>query len=291
MNCLGGCQTRDVLKSLGLGWKDLFGRQDDMSFQGRKKTAIWDQLEVTQVYETLLFKSLLSTEDGQVLHGRGMTDDTIRLGGYRTLRDIDLPVPREVLDRTPGFVGGRINVEGLACPIFGVNGDIKAVQVRTGVPGRKYQTLSGGKAGSIGSPCHCPIRAVTSIVESAPFVVTEGQIKAELCTQFGFPAVGVLGVTAIGPVVDLVKRFKPESVILAFDMDRVDKKGVADAQETAAATLDRAGVRVDIAHWDPAFKGVDDLLVAGGHFETTPWRRPCRARDTSRRATELRGGL
>jgi hypothetical protein len=298
INCLGGCRSRDVLGALSLGWKDLFGKADDMAYQGRRERK-WDQLTATQVYESLLNVLSLSEEDRKSLKARGMDDETIRLGGYRTLGEVDLRethgIPETTLTSVPGFAmnGSMIVNFGLACPILGVNGDVKAIQVRTGTPGRKYATFSGGPAGSIGSPCHCPIRATTSIVRGDIFLLTEGHIKAEIATQFGYPTVGLLGITANQPAVDLVRRFKPKSVILAFDMDRLVKDGVATAQERAAETLAREGVEVEVASWDPAYKGIDEALVAEQEIEIKPWEgtKKWRVRNTKRKVTELRGGL
>jgi hypothetical protein len=298
MNCLAGCRTRDVLGALGLGWRDLFGKADGMSYQRREKK--WDQLTATQVYESLLNVLTLGEPERVDLLARGMTEDTIRLGGYRTLRGVDLRethrIPESVLTSVPGFSMNceMVKTSGLVFPILGVNGDVKALQVRTGADGRKYETFSGGPAGSIGSPCHCPIRAVPAIVAGDVFLLTEGHIKAELATQYGYPAVGLIGITAFGPSLDLVRRFHPKTVVLAFDMDRQIKEGVALAQERAAEALASLGVEVEIASWDPtAHNGIDDALVGGLEIDIKPWEgmKKWRARNTKKRETELSGGL
>ena len=256
---------------------DLFGRADVDNQARRFEASQVDFGLRTRVYTYFLGELRLSLAHREALRDRGVDSEQQIRDGYRSLdqesgylacRKLVEYFGTDSLLSVPGFWEENGEVyptikEGLAVPVLGLRGEVRAVQVRIGGRNVKYATLSGGPGGSVGSPCHVPIGAVQAILDGRPWAVTEGPIKANIATDRWMPTVGLLGALSFNPTFRLVDKRKPDKVVLAFDMDRYDKPGVLQAQDRLAAKLGDMGVDVSVAHWDDSFKGLDDALVAG----------------------------
>jgi hypothetical protein len=230
-----------------------------------------------RVYTCFMAELRLQLRHREELRGRGIDGVAMVRDGYRTLdqetgflacRKLIEYFGRDKVLETPGFqeIDGEIYPtvkEGLAVPVLNLRGWMEAIQVRVGGRNVKYATLSGGPGGSVGTPVHVPVTSVPAILAGRPWAVTEGPIKANIATERWLPTVGLLGATATNPVLRMVDNQKPETVVLAFDMDRYQKPNVLQAQDKLADRLDKYGVKVSIAHWDEKFKGLDDALVGG----------------------------
>lgn len=238
----------------------------------------------SRVYTYLLGELRLALHHREALRGRGIDSQQQIRDGYRTLTQEDGYLAtrklieyfgREKVLEVPGFYEEKGEIyptikEGLAVPVYGLRGEIRAVQVRIGGRSVKYATLSGGPGGSVGTPCHVPMAAVEPLLAGAVWAVTEGPIKANVATDRWIPTVGVLGATAVNPVKRLVEKKRPKEIVLAFDMDRLEKPGVKQAQDRLAEWLQYEGVKVKVAYWNPTHKGLDDALVAGERIEAKP---------------------
>lgn len=278
VRCWGGCGTGDVLKAAGLAWTDLFGRKDnDMAAPRNNEGGQIDYGLRSRVYTHFLGSLQLTPSGRASLKDRGITDEAILRDGYRyfdqesgyqAARSCVSLFGAELVLSVPGFSEDRGEVyptvrEGLAVPIMGLRGEIRAIQVRVGGRSVKYATLSGGPGGSAGTPAHVPIRSVPPILKGEPFAVTEGPIKANVATDWWMPTVGILGVNSFNPVLRLADQNKPSKVVIAFDMDKLDKPGVRQAEEKLIHKLQISGVEVEVAEWDPESKGIDDALFLG----------------------------
>lgn len=60
---------------------------------------------------------------------------------------------------------------------------------------------------------------------------------------------------------DAVDRWDPKTVCVAFDMDAAVNRVVARAAQQFIEQLHARARQVQLWHWDPKFKGVDDFLV------------------------------
>lgn len=295
MSCRAGCQAADVLRSLGLGWADLFGEVDETmprtNYQQQFNQGV-DFVFRAKVYAHLLGHLGLTPEHSHDLVARGMTAEEVTAGGYKSLTgpyDTQVICDQVVKDiggpdaayHIPGLVekAGHwtLNVtEGLVIPIMSLDGFVRALQVRTGGKTSKYVTVSGGPGGNTGTPVHVPAKAVVPLMDGATLLVTEGPIKAQLACGRGYSgSVGLLGAdSSPRPLLSLVSRLRPPDIVLAFDMDRQSKTGVAQAAFRLAESLVREGQTVSLAEWDPDYNGIDDYLVSvpNGKIRLRPYR-------------------
>jgi hypothetical protein len=250
-----------------------------------------DYIFRSKVYAHLLGHLGLTEAHKADLAARGLTEAEVNAGGFKSLTgpfDTQTVCDRVVADigheatyHIPGLVQKAnhwtLNVtEGLVIPILDLNGFCRALQVRTGGKTSKYVSVSGGPGGSVGTPVHVPVKSVRPLLDGATLVITEGPIKAQIASGRGYPgAVGLLGVdSSPRPVLSLVDRLRPPSVVLGFDMDRSSKSGVAQAAIKLANALLREGQQVAFAEWDPTYNGIDDYLVSvpNGKIQLRPYR-------------------
>jgi hypothetical protein len=235
-------------------------------------------------YAALLDRLTLAKAHREALHGRGMADDTIERGSYRTLPGQGRP--RIVLDlqkrfgdkllRAPGFVfkegrSGRYltlrGPAGLIIPCRDRGGRIVALKVRrddVGEDSPRYCYISSAGHGGPGSgaPIHIPV----GTPKTAELVrVTEGELKADIIQALtGLPTVSVPGVGSWRPALAVLKALGCKAVRLAFDADGWNNPTVARALSGCRDTLIKAGFSVELERWDLAEgKGLDDLLAAG----------------------------
>jgi hypothetical protein len=154
---------------------------------------------------------------------------------------------------------------GLVVPVRNLAGQIIALKVRADTPGDgpKYSTVSSAKYGgpSPGAPVHVPLYT------GAPgqtVRLTEGEIKADVATALsGLLTIAIPGVAIWRKALPLVQALQVSQVMLAFDSDWQTNNQVAHALGHAAIALVKAGYTVHVETWDPALKGIDDLLAAG----------------------------
>ena len=240
--------------------------------------------ELDTVYGKLLDRLSLEGQHRQQLLDRGLTDEAIERGRYRSLpagsRDkladelvrgfgvaTCLKVPglyvKRQGDREYWSLAGDV---GLAIPVRDVEGRTVALKIRLdhweqGDPKYRYVSSKGHDGPGPGAPCHAP----QSTLSSTRVRLTEGELKADVATlKSGLPTISLAGVSAWRSVLDVLKRLRVETVVLAFDADCMANRHVAQAVKMAAAGIRRSGHVVELETWDAADgKGIDDLLNAG----------------------------
>jgi hypothetical protein len=195
------------------------------------------------------------------------------------------PITRDKVLKVPGFTttdGDRLTVvptAGLLIPLTDSRQRIVAIKVRLDRPGRggKYLYLSSTGHGGPGpgSPLHYPPPHWHRGFEDVR--ITEGELKADVATaRTGIKTFGVPGCSSWRMALAVCEHPMIETVRLAFDSDAnknpVVGKALLDCaravreldQARRAETVAHLGVELIVEVWPKEFKGIDDLLVAGG---------------------------
>jgi hypothetical protein len=233
------------------------------------------------VYSALLSALRLSPSHREALRNRGLPDEEIDRGGYRTL-----PVQGrarlanelrqrfgDTLLRVPGFAvkasraGSRYvtirGAAGLLVPIRDAAQGIIGLIVRRDADGPgKYVWISSTKDGGPGpgAPVHVPL-GVTGPTELAR--ATEGALKADIAQALsGVPTIGIPGVTIWRPAIAVLRELGVRTVRLAIDNDARDKSSVARPLSAFAEALVAEGFIIELERWPAEHKGIDDALAA-----------------------------
>jgi len=242
-------------------------------------------------YRMLLAELPLSPEHRQNLRRRGLTDEQIDAGGYRTWpgdRKARMHVAaklfhalgNETFVRIPGLGPGASEIHAapgsLLIPVRDVAGRIIALVVRPDDPGDggKYRWLSSRSernpdGPSPGSPAHVP-QEVRGPVDLALLVegILKGDVVFRLC---GIPVVAIGGASQWRNAIPILRALGVRTVRLAFDMDCLTNRLVARALVECFGGLQAEGFAVELARWNPEHKGLDDfLLAANGTPEVLP---------------------
>lgn len=258
LHCHAGCKTLDIVHAMDLDFRDLFLEDD---------TDMWGE-----VYKDLIQGSKLSPSDYTVLVARGLTDEWVNLGGYRSLAD---PTTRhsviklqekhgDLLGSVPGFVvnkSGKYRIKaqsGILLPVCDISGKVAGFQIKTGSE-PKYIWFTGDTAAKVS--CHVPWQAMGR----DKLRITEGVLKADIacCLDDSTTTVGVPGVTNWQSALLVARSLQPKEVYIAFDMDWCTNANVKNALTELFYGLKNEGITPLIEVWDPAHKGIDDALAAG----------------------------
>jgi hypothetical protein len=236
---------------------------------------------LNRIYSELLRHLSLEDRPRRDLKRRGLTDDQIRVAGYRTLGKGRAKALRELiaaglehhLPKIPGcFVQERDGKRywtlagkgGLLVPVRDPQGRIVALLVRGDDPGKggKYTYLSSKRRGGAGpgSPVHFPLFAG----DKDRIRITEGALKADIATALsGVFSIGLPGVATWRRAAGVLHDLQARTAVLAFDADARTKVNVAQALLSLVEDL-HVDVDVQLEVWDLADgKGIDDLLAAG----------------------------
>ena len=277
-----------------------------------------------EVYSSLLEILDLTPEHKEQLGARGFSTEDIQANGYRSLplkrSHIAEQLAKKFNEDLSGVAGFWRNEKGswelagksgILIPVRDEGGNIVALKCRVdkpSSPSSKYLLISSNpqpdkKTGEVKHPngtsavaaVHWPRERGAG--GNGVLRITEGEIKADIATTFtNITTLSIPGVAMWRMAVEIVKRLKPETVLLAFDSDK--GKAIADveggqaqayggwkkeSEESAWSTapsaedfvvgkalaslysaLKEAGVKVVIEDWPAeAGKGIDDVLVAG----------------------------
>ena len=280
--CHAGCPTDRILDAAGLDWSDLYPEGESFPSNRRKSRELtsFDLDFRHRVYSTLLRELELHPADHHDLLRRGLSDDSIRINGYKSAVSADLysatggvlrPMFRDLLASVPGFHHDGFSVkpvpiEGLFIPIRDGAGRIYALEVRTGKEGKKYQWFStrNGESSS-GQPVHVPLSFPEGEVRTVR--VTEGPLKADVASHLD-PTVPILAVASVGAWSQILPTLKtlnpPDGVRLAFDSDWHRKPQVRQQMADFWSAMEKDGLKPVLEDWNEwDGKGVDDLLLLG----------------------------
>ena len=234
-----------------------------------------------KVYKLLLGSLTLSKKHHSDLRGRGLTDEMIKTGMYKTnIRlapdDVERIFKGIDLSLIPGFYKKRnrwryaFYGEGILIPIFSVSGLIVGIQIRRDeVEGKKirnkYIFLSSNKEGGTKAETY------TSFVnrkegDLSEIILTEGPLKGSIINFLtGTPVIAIPGVTSqkyLIPELTELKKQGLKKVVICFDMDYKTKKSVKGALTEVKKKLTQLEIPYILRTWDDSYKGYDDFLAS-----------------------------
>lgn len=240
-----------------------------------------------QTYEMLLSMLTLTQSHKENLLKRGMSEESISSGEYRSTPAFGYDKLTKaliekgcVIQGVPGFfekkdgnwtMNFKSICSGILIPVRTISGLIQAFQIRLDKPfvdnkGRETKYIwfssvdeekgvsSGGPAHFVGNPCDKTI------------FVTEGPLKADVAHSLSgrtFLAVAGAGnVNSLREVFEILKRNGTENVYEAFDADKYTNIHVGNASKTLINLIKEYGFQPKIMKWDRTYKGVDDFLLS-----------------------------
>jgi len=230
-----------------------------------------------RTYRLLLDALTLSPGHRQDLQRRGLTDEQIDAGGYRTwpkerqsqilaAATVFNAIGNDTFLTVPGLGPGCTEIHGapgLLIPVRDLAGRIIALVVRLDDPGDggKYRWLSSrserNPAGpSPGSPAHVP-EGTSCPADTAR--TTEGQLKADVAYRLsGIPTIGFPGVDSWRRVLPVLQALQVKTVRAAFDADARTNPNVARRLLECVKELQGHGYAVELERWPAdAGKGID----------------------------------
>jgi putative DNA primase/helicase len=235
---------------------------------------------LNRVYSALLDALPLDAHHQERLRARGLAGD-LKAAGYRSLgraryravaslRNAGL---EELFPRVPGFFDKEnergkywtvTGSEGFLIPVRDTAARIVALIVRPDFPqpGKKYTYISSKsrQGPGPGAPVHVPLFSG----DTTTVRITEGALKADIATHLSKTlTIGLPGIAWKGAI-PLLKRWRPETVLVAFDADAARNANVARAMLELVKALRAGGYAVALERWaEQDGKGIDDLLAAG----------------------------
>lgn len=251
---------------------------------------------VDKAYRMLLSELTLSTEHREVLRKRGLSDDEIKLRGYRSFPFTNrIAIARKLADRlgeanargVPGLYvwtddeSGKsywklAGWRGLLIPLRNGSEQIVALKVRRDDnEERKDDDKYDDKYTYVSSAAYGGPRAAQSVHiplgvrPGATVRVTEGELKADVTTVLsGVPTLSVPGVGNYPLILPRVHKPSIDLVLVAWDADHntkpVKKPAVALSLVALCRSLQKLGKKWAIEVWDPELgKGIDDVWSAG----------------------------
>lgn len=237
-------------------------------------------------YSNLLSLLTLGSAHRESLLARGLSGEAIDRLSYRTTPAVrsgrivtELLERGCVLEGVPGFyrdkeTGGwklDIRASGIMIPDRNRSGEIEAIQIRLDRPYKsKFNNLTSVDRYYGTTAACCPHYAGTEEILDSVFL-TEGVMKADiahyLSLALGQPR-NFIGLTGVGNI-NQYRRMLTElsemgvkRIVVAFDMDRLINENVRSAQERVLQEGHDAGFEMSPISWDPAYKGIDDLLLS-----------------------------
>jgi endogenous inhibitor of DNA gyrase (YacG/DUF329 family) len=235
---------------------------------------------LNQTYTALLSELNLSPSHQENLRKRGLSDAQISWLNYKTLpaynRDNlvkNLLSGKVQLKGVPGFwtdprgTWQLSGPAGICIPVRDLQGNIQGITIRCDESlNGKYKWLSSARklnGCSSGAPIHV---AKPEGANQDEIWITEGPLKADIVSRkLNRIILAVPGVNNYMGIIPILKALKPQRVVLAYDMDKLQNTTVKQYENMVIATLLRLNIRTFIADWDARLKGIDDCLNTQDH--------------------------
>lgn len=295
----GKTARREIIDRLGRG---AMGSEFVPPEEPEKKESPLASIEDRDaVYREVLKVLPLSPRHRKDLRKRGLTDEQIDRIGYRTYAfryksdrfafASTLEKRGFSLEGIPGFYeekGRFLSVwkkEGILVPYRDEENRLQGFQLRKnnelleiidGKEENKYDWFS-----SVGKVKGAPTRGFTHFAcdfyydfeeeKIKPYIgkelfLTEGAMKGDIIHALsGLPVIAVPGVKTLKELekkFTLLRSFGVETIVDCFDMDYLKNPNVQKACEKVKEMIISAGFRYERKLWDPAYKGLDDFLLA-----------------------------
>lgn len=250
-----------------------------------------DAETLNKTYSAFLDELILSDAHKQNLLDRGLSEEAIVLGDYRTMPTLSTePICHKLmsagvrLEGVPGFYKKDNQWQfvqyfgkkgsGFLIPFKDVYGNIQGLQLRMDAATIKkgnetvelprYLTISSaerdyGTKGTTKPHVNFGTRATNKII------LTEGPLKANIISFYtGMPSIAVLGVNSLKHLpqpLNYLRRQGFNKVCIAYDMDVWQNDNVLAAYEKLKSLLHSMAFRYSTCVWDiQKGKGLDDYL-------------------------------
>jgi hypothetical protein len=249
-----------------------------------------DEARRHSVYTALLGSLQLSPDDRASLRARGLSDETIEHGQFKSTptKHEAAAITRAVanshdLTGVAGFYREQGTPRlvwtdtGIIIPVRDAFARISALMYRRTHARKdegfgKYIWISSAEdkdskpreaGASSGAPCHFANSHMMKQTESV--TLTEGALKAEITAYFlNQPIIGNAPSCFGADFAANLKRDFPklQTVYVAFDMDFKKKESVKAALLCLVEQLEKARFDVRVRTWPDKWKGIDDYLLA-----------------------------
>lgn len=240
---------------------------------------------LNRVYQRMKAQLRLKAEHKANLIERGLDETEIKRLDYRTLPETHhqrielmqaLSQDQANLLSVPGFYlsdKDRVWIthqNGMWIPCRDVDGNLIGGQVRSDShKGSRYQwfSTSSSKRKFGGVSSGAPIHVAKWEGDNSTVWITEGLLKADVASSMlEQTVVGVAGVNSYkkDELVEILRQLGAEQVVIAFDADYENNKGISQAIDNLAQLLIAHHFNCQMATWDiDEGKGIDDLLANG----------------------------
>lgn len=230
-------------------------------------------------FKQLLELLTLNNEHYENLHKRGLTDEQIEKGGYKsyplagrqTLATM-LQGRGCILKGVPGFYQDdadnwtlRRLGSGFIIPQRDGFGRIQGLQVRMDKGDVRYLTLSTDNYRN-GAKGYAYIHLAKGEKGLDEIIVTEGPLKGDIISNYtGYSVLALQGVNSTSRLDFILMALKEKGtkkIYTAFDMDMTEKESVREAMYSLERKIEAAGIVYQQIIWDPEYKGLDDWLAS-----------------------------
>lgn len=96
--------------------------------------------------------------------------------------------------------------------------------------------------------------------------LTEGILKADIASYLGNkPFIALVGISVYSQLateLEYLKSHGTKRIVVATDMDYIDKPSVANAMNRICSIIKKSGLECHMATWNSEYKGIDDFMVA-----------------------------
>ena len=227
-------------------------------------------------YTVLLSKLSLAGDHKENLLNRGLTEEEIRVLGYKTSPVVghtalakQLQSEGYYLAGVPGFFRNENGswtlyhkYRGIYVPVRDMNGMIQGIQIRLDkADKRKFRWVTSrdmqdGCAALVWPHIAGPVRPV--------MLLTEGPMKADIIHRMtGLSVIAVPGVDSLTQLAEALNDLRAaglREIKTAFDMDYSKNHNVTKSYAKLTALLESMGFLYGTYIWDPRFKGLDEYI-------------------------------
>ncbi len=292
-------------------YKDLMKRWDGLSSEAKTKLKykpianresylIPAEIDSrNQIYNHLLNSLTLSKQHHDDLIRRGLTEEQIKKGMYKTVPVVGLnTIAYDAFYKSGAFLdfkNRRLGVPGFYdlhsepqlvkrkngyfVPVRDSFGRISGMQIRfDDLPDNataeqkesyhKYAWFSSSEKDTGCSISGCENIHYAGDWYKTPKQVnlTEGVLKADIAAALSnSPFIGLVGVNNLSNLCFELMQLKDrgtEKINICIDMDYRDKKEVASALDNIKEIIEKAGLEYTLVTWPEQYKGIDDFLLA-----------------------------
>lgn len=268
-------------------WKILSGLLGDRGIKTEKNNiklqtpTVFEEYAPTDIkirndtYMALLNKLTLASDHYENLLNRGLSEQAIKINGYKTTPLIGNKLLASklledgcYLSGVPGFFkkngewSFKNTQRGILIPVRDIDGQIQGLQIRRdNIEKRKFRWVS-----SSGEHDGCRAEGWVHLAGSPEkqIVLTEGPMKADVIHHLsGKTVLAVPGVNTLNHLESALQRLKKmglEKIMTAFDMDFLKNPHVQIGYENLVLLMEQLGIKFGTYIWDNSYKGLDDYI-------------------------------